>query len=97
MSNSEHGLVNQYLTRVCQLAVRAQNGEDIAVELLIAVREAQDHFLLVKDSNPASTLESFIGQLRFKADRVDPSQPVYAETLRRASSLASRASTEPDV
>ncbi len=94
MSNSEHGLVDQYVTRICQLAVRAEGGEDVRSEVAAAVGEAQEHFLAVVDSDPATTLESFIGQLRFKADMVHPSQPRYAETLRAASELASQASTD---
>ena len=94
MRNSEKGLVDQYVTTICQLAVRADAGEDVRTEVATAVRQAQDHFLAVVGSDPATTLESFIGQLRFRAELVHQSQPQYAATLSKAAEIAGQASTD---
>ena len=87
------GLVGQHLTRINQLAVRAQEGEDITNELGAAVAEALEQFALV--FNPSAQLDGFIGQLRFGADQVHGTQPSHADVLRKAAAMASRASTEP--
>jgi hypothetical protein len=88
------GLVNLHLTRVNQLAVRAQRGEDIASELGAAIAEAVDQFALV--FNPAAQLDGFIGQLRFSAEQVHGTQPEYADVLLKAAAMASHASTGPE-
>lgn len=94
MSSPEVGLAGQYLTRVHQLATQAQAGQNVDTELNAVVNEAIDHFAII--FNPAATLEYFISQLKFNADLVHESQPIHAEALTRAATIAARASTEPD-
>lgn len=94
MSDMDIGLVNQYLTRVNQLAVKAQDGADITGELGTTVAEAVDHFAVVY--NPAAQLEGFIGQLKYGADLIREKSPAHAEVLLQAAAMASRASAGPE-
>ena len=94
MSDVDTGLVDQYLTRIHQLAVKEQAGEDIGVALGTAVVEAVDHF--AKVFNPVAQLEYFIGQLKFNADLILASQPAHANVLLRAAEMASHANAQPE-
>lgn len=94
MGDMDIGLVNQYLTRVNQLAVKAQNGADITADLGTTVAEAVDHFAIVY--NPAAQLDGFIGQLKFNAELLREKSPAHSETLLQAAAMASRASTRPE-
>lgn len=96
MSSSETGLVNQYLAEVQKIATKAIDGSDVNAQLNACIDAAIDHFRVVVGSDPMSTLENFIGQLKFQAGIAEASQPKFADVLRRAAELASRASTTPD-
>ena len=93
MDGMDISLVNQYLTRVGQLAVKAQDGIDIAAELGKTVAEAVDHFAVVY--NPAAQLDGFIDQLKFSAEILREKSPAHADVLLRAAAMASRASNGP--
>lgn len=93
MGDVDTGLVNQYATRVHQLAVKAQHGAEVNAELGVTVAAAVDHFALVH--NPAAQLEAFIGQLKFNAELIRDKSPVHADILLCATTMASRASSEP--
>lgn len=93
MGDVDVGLINQYLTRVNQLACKAESGAEITADLGRVVGEAIDHFAIVH--NPAAQLEGFIGQLKISAEVLREKSPVHAEVLSRAVTIAARASVEP--
>jgi hypothetical protein len=94
MSDLDTGLVNQYLTRIHQLAVKEEAGEDIRVALGNVVAEAVDHF--AKVFNPGAQLDYFIGQLKFNAELFVVSQPAHADVLQRAAEMASHVNAQPE-
>ncbi|MCC8363847.1 hypothetical protein LK996_12260 [Lysobacter sp. A6] len=85
--------MSKYVERVCQIAAASRPEKEMRAEVARTVADAQDHFLKVAGSDPASTLENFIGQLRFKASLAnEDANPGYADVLRLAADEAARAS-----
>lgn len=81
MLRHEQGLTDQYLYRVRALAVRAEHGQEVSSEIEIVVRQAVEHFLAVKTSDPFSNLSAFRRDLSWAADHTHESQPNYRKTL----------------
>ena len=94
MNTVEIDLAQQYLERVHQLAVRAESGVDVLVDLNITVQEATD--LFQRSWNAAAIMQHFVEQLRFNADAVRSDSSKRADILNQAAAWAARAIGAPD-
>lgn len=87
MNNHEEGLIQQYVHAIQALGVRAESGEDVTAAIASKVKEAVDHFRIVKSSDPLANLLAFKGRLKIVAEATHSSQPSFKETLRQAADI----------
>ena len=83
----EEGLINPYVHKIQALAVKAVDGENVKTRVEAAVKEALEHFAVVKSSSPAANVAAFKGRLKIMAEVTPANQPEYEKTLEYAASL----------
>lgn len=84
---SEKGLVEQYVSGVRALAVRAYDGESVEHVVQEFIEKACSHLSHMASTTPAANLAAFAAQLKFQAALTHESQPAYKNTLLYAASL----------
>ncbi|TWR52502.1 hypothetical protein FIV41_25785 [Pseudomonas marginalis] len=87
MANVEEGLVQQYVSEIQALTVKAYHGEDVKTRVQDSVAQAVAHFNIIVGSDPKANVAAYRGRLKLYADLTHESQPAVRETLLYAASV----------
>lgn len=87
MANVEQGLIQQYVSEIQALTVKAYHGEDVKVRVQDSVGRAVEHFKIVVGSDAKANVAAYRGRLKLSADLTHESQPAVRETLLYAVSV----------
>jgi len=91
MQDHDDGSVKQYLGKIKSLGAQALRGQCVQEEVASVIRDAVEHFEIIRIGTRLGNLQRFLALLAFAADTTPSSQPEMHSTLEYAARLVDQA------